>query len=101
MPNGASMACPAPGCPNVQPCQAHARKPWRDRPSARARGYNGEYERNRARVLAEEDTCWICHTPGRADDQADHVQPLSRGGTSERDNLRRAHKACNQGRGAR
>jgi 5-methylcytosine-specific restriction endonuclease McrA len=51
--------------------------------------------------MLEETHCWICLQPGRADDQADHVTPLARGGSSARENLRRAHRECNQSRRVR
>jgi len=97
MPRSARLAC-SPLCPHVQPCPIHARRPWEGRGSARARGYDAEYERNRRLVMREEAHCGLCGAPGRADDQADHILPLARGGTSARENLRRAHKRCNQAR---
>ena len=65
------------------------------RPSRQARGHDAEYERNRRRVMAEEQMCGICGGPGRDDDEADHILPRSQGGGSERENLRRAHRECN------
>lgn len=88
-------------CSNVQPCPKHpARRSWQGRSSARTRGYDAEYERNRLVVMAEEDRCSICGGPGLENDEADHRIPLSRGGSNARDNLRRAHRRCNAMRNA-
>lgn len=61
------------------------------------------YRRNRAVVLAEEQTCWMCGRPGTPDDPltADHVIPRSRGGSHDRRNLRAGHLSCNSARGNR
>jgi 5-methylcytosine-specific restriction endonuclease McrA len=48
--------------------------------------------------MLEEDRCGICGGPGYADDQVDHIRPVSEGGDSSRENLRRAHRACNLAR---
>jgi 5-methylcytosine-specific restriction endonuclease McrA len=95
-----ARACPQPGCPNVQPCPTHARKPWAHAVEDRhARGYDAEYMRNRAIVLREEQDCALCGGPGLSNDTADHIVPRADGGGSERSNLRRAHKRCNEARG--
>jgi 5-methylcytosine-specific restriction endonuclease McrA len=101
MPTAARRICSRPGCPHTQPCPLHARRPWEGRTSARARGYDAEYERNRLIVLAEEDRCALCGGPGLANDQADHIIPVVKGGTSARANLRRAHRRCNLARARR
>lgn len=98
MPIRARRACAQPGCPNLQPCLTHTRRSWQGRPSARTRGYTAEYERTRKLVLSEETHCGLCGGPGLEDDEVDHRVPLSRGGTNERANLRRAHRECNQAR---
>ena len=58
----------------------------------------------RKRVLAEEDTCWICGLPldhgappkSRWSPSVDHVIPLVAGGDPySRHNLRAAHLGCN------
>ncbi|MEU8086323.1 HNH endonuclease signature motif containing protein [Micromonospora sp. NPDC049101] len=67
--------------------------------SSTQRGYTAEYVRNRRTVLADSDKCWLCGRYGA--NTADHVTPLSRGGTNDLSNLRPAHKACNSGRGNR
>ena len=100
----ASKACPQPACPHVIPpggaCPDHPRRPWAGRGTARDRGYDAEYERNRKRVLAEETHCARCGGPGRADDQAGHKMPRSEGGPNSRENLQREHRRCNQAEGA-
>jgi 5-methylcytosine-specific restriction endonuclease McrA len=70
---------------------------------------NGHRRRQvRARVLAEEDTCGICHQwvdvtlPAGLPEspEVDEIQPVSRGGNPlDRDNCRLAHRLCNQRRG--
>ena len=73
------------------------------------RSANGHRRRQvRARVLAEETHCGIC---GQAVDktlnhldplaaEVDEIVPVSRGGSPyERDNVRLAHRVCNQRRG--
>lgn len=68
------------------------------RPSFYQRGYDAEYRRNRAALLASHPTCAIC---GRAPaTTADHLTPISQGGTNSIDNLRPACAPCNSGRGA-
>lgn len=62
-----------------------------------SRGYDRAYRRLRLEVLDEAGG--ICHWCGRPGaDTADHLIPTSRGGTSERDNLVAAHRACNSAR---
>ncbi|MGV9360653.1 HNH endonuclease [Amycolatopsis sp. NPDC003731] len=68
----------------------------RARGTAYERGYNHEYYTNRAALLASNDLCWLCQTRGA--DTADHIVPLSRGGTNRMDNLAPAHKRCNSKR---
>ena len=55
----------------------------------------------KARVFAEETHCYLCGGPGREDDQLEHVIGPSAGGGNERENLRRAHKACNEAKRVR
>ncbi|WP_200209119.1 HNH endonuclease [Micromonospora coerulea] len=79
-------------------CTKH--KPKRNHTLSRQqRGYDAEYQRNRVTLLAEDDRCWLCGRYGA--NTADHVTPLSRGGTNDLSNLKPAHKACNSGRGNR
>lgn len=75
------------------------------------RTYTGHraYRRNRARLLAATDTCALCGQALHPDlpaghpmsATADHIVPISRGGTHAMNNLRAAHFACNSRRGNR
>nr|WP_255511149.1 HNH endonuclease signature motif containing protein [Micromonospora sp. WP24] len=67
--------------------------------SSAQRGYNQEYQRNRALVLADGPVCSLCRR--RTATTADHILPLSRGGTNDLANLRPACGPCNYGRGNR
>ncbi|WP_432029252.1 HNH endonuclease [Streptomyces sp. 1222.5] len=69
------------------------------RPSAWARGYNADYRKARAAILAANPVCSICNARPAA--TADHIVPLSRGGTNEMRNLRPACGPCNFSRGNR
>src|SRR5690242_1453314 len=62
----------------------------------------------RARVLREEDTCWICGQPvdktlhylNPGAPEVDEIVPVSLGGSPiDRTNCRLAHRLCNQRRG--
>lgn len=73
---------------------------------ARMNGWKRQ-KRNR-KVLAASDVCWICGHPGA--DEVDHVKPLSRGGSEDRNNLKPAHgqqpcptcgEKCNRVKGAK
>ena len=61
----------------------------------------------RRRVLAEEDTCWLCHlpvdksikTPHPLSPEVDEVVPVSLGGDPyDRENCRLSHRRCNRAR---
>ncbi|PYC66640.1 hypothetical protein C7C45_24155 [Micromonospora arborensis] len=67
--------------------------------SASRRGYTSEYRRNRAVVLADAPACTLCRR--RPATTADHIVPLSKGGTNQLSNLRPACGPCNYGRGNR
>lgn len=64
---------------------SEARAPYRD----------PEYRRNRLELLAEQPSCWRCTAPATT---ADHIVPISRGGSNARTNLRPACLAHNSGR---
>lgn len=107
----AAKTCATPSCPGLVygpgshcPRCKTARQQAQDsfRPSRRAQGqYDAEYLRNKAIVMREEDTCWLCNGVSLVNDVADHVVGLAQGGTNERTNLRRAHRRCNAQRAAR
>lgn len=71
-----------------------------------ARTKDRTYLRNRKRVLAEQDTCWLCghwidpdlKHPHPYSATADHVIPIGQGGHNHGE-LRAAHLHCNQSRG--
>lgn len=71
-------------------CEA-CKAPPRERPSAAARGYDGEWRRLRVQVLAEEPNCRQC---GRPAQHVDHITPLREGGTHERSNLQGLCHPC-------
>lgn len=62
---------------------------------------DGEYERNRALLLANATRCAICGKPAMPDDPltADHIIPVEAGGTHALDNLQPAHRSCNGRKG--
>lgn len=73
------------------------------------RNANGHRRRQvRARVLAEESDCGICHkpvdktlkTPHPGSPEVDEIIPVSLGGSPyDRDNCRLTHRLCNEQRG--
>ena len=72
----------------------------------RANGYRRDQVRRR--ILAEEDTCWLCGRPvdktlhylHPGAPEVDEVVPVSLGGSPfERANCRLAHRLCNSRRG--
>ncbi|WP_144121135.1 HNH endonuclease [Catellatospora sichuanensis] len=79
-------------CPRHRPKRDHAL-------SATQRGYDYEYQQNRILLLRTNTLCWLCNRYGS--DTADHIIPLSRGGSNKLSNLRPAHKSCNSRRGNR
>lgn len=84
-------------CP---PCQAQATAKRNARPNSAARGYDGEYQRNRPIVIQQGRDgrpCVICGQPFTAADTitAEHITPLRMGGTSALSNLGPAHSGCN------
>jgi 5-methylcytosine-specific restriction endonuclease McrA len=68
-------------------------------PSKYQRRLGKGYRINRAAILEGSPNCAICGGPGA--DTADHILPLSKGGTSALSNLRPAHLSCNARRGDR
>ncbi|WP_374191306.1 HNH endonuclease [Streptomyces argyrophylli] len=69
-----------------EPCTSTAakrreQKRQHTRPSPWARGYNTQYRKARAAILAANPVCSICNS--RPATTADHIIPLSRGGTND------------------
>ena len=61
-------------------------------------------KQTRAKVFARDGgVCQICRLPVRLGQlwTADHIKPVSHGGTGVISNLRLAHKSCNERRGNR
>ncbi|NML88745.1 HNH endonuclease [Sphingobium sp. TB-6] len=78
-------------------------KAWAStRKSRQERGYGREHERMRAIVLREEPLCRPCQKQGRvtASAIADHIKPLSEGGTGDRDNYQGICKPCHDAKTA-
>ena len=105
MPLAALKHCPAPACPNCQPCATHKRGGRRAadarRGSSAARGYDGRWQKLRVLILAEEPVCRYCKASGRvtASSTVDHMTPKARGGGDERGNLCGCCDRCNYSKG--
>lgn len=72
-------------------------KAWAStRKSRQERGYGREHDLMRAVVLREEPLCRPCQARGRvtAATIADHIKPLSEGGTGDRENYQGICKPC-------
>lgn len=95
----AGRVCAIPGCPNIATtgsrCAQHPieRKspPWAHRKPAHQRGYDAAHHAMRRRVLAEEPNCRRC---GARAVIADHIIPLSRGGSKDRENYQGLCRRC-------
>lgn len=64
---------------------------------------DSEYRNNRSIIFLEwsqgvERHCWLCHKEVLRNPSADHVIPLSQGGTNSLGNLRLTHLDCNRKR---
>jgi len=84
-------------CP---PCQQIATTKRNQRPSSSARGYDGEYQRNKQLIIEQGRNgrpCVICHKPFTPEQKitAEHLVPRRNGGGSELGNLGPAHAWCN------
>jgi len=72
-------------------------KAWAStRKSRHERGYGREHDRMRKIVLREEPLCRPCQARGRitASTIADHITPLSEGGTGDRENYQGICEPC-------
>jgi len=84
-------------CP---PCQATATAARNTRPNSAARGYNGEYQRNKPVIINQARhgrPCVICRKPFTPANKitVEHIIPLRDGGTNDLANLGPAHTWCN------
>lgn len=90
--------CSEPRCPNVQPCSLHPKqggwsgKDW-NRTNPNAGAYGSDWRKLRAAVLKAHPRCVLC---GATATTVDHIQPLSRGGTHARSNLRSLCEPCHR-----
>lgn len=78
-------------------------KPWTStRKSRHERGYGRKHDLMRARVLREEPLCRPCHSVGRVEPStiADHILPLSEGGSGDRLNYQGICKPCHDAKTA-
>ena len=66
------------------------------RGTSTARGYDWNWRKIRAAVLAESPLCLFCESTGRVviATVVDHIKPLAEGGGNERENLRPLCKPC-------
>lgn len=64
--------------------------------------HDADYRRNRKIILASATHCALCGKPPTPTDPltADHIQPLTAGGTHALPNLQAAHGSCNKSHGA-
>jgi 5-methylcytosine-specific restriction endonuclease McrA len=101
------VACPQ--CGRVAARQHSVRLPFvrYDPELTRPRSGSKSTLARRLKVAARDG--WLCHLCGEPVDPAgqgedapsiDHVVPRSRGGSSRQENLRLAHKRCNNARGS-
>ncbi|AHE51736.1 HNH endonuclease [Sphingomonas sanxanigenens] len=74
--------------PPLRPKPARKQSNWNRRASRQSRGYGREHERIRAELLQDEPLCRECAKVGRVTAAviADHIVPLSQGGSGERSN---------------
>lgn len=86
----AAKACSEAGCPNLQPCPDHQRKPWDGSRRRTKVGSGHAQSKNRAYVFHRDgDICHVCGLPGA--NEADHVIALSEGGEDHIDNMAPIH----------
>jgi 5-methylcytosine-specific restriction protein A len=89
MPPRASKICSTPGCPNLQPCEKHVRKPWEG--STRG-GSDKGWRKTRARILKRDSFCRGCGV--RESTICDHIVARAFGGTEDDSNLQGLCRPC-------
>ena len=89
--------CSEPRCNQTQPCSLHPKRgnwqTWTKANPYAILAYRGDWPKTRARQLEREPRCRLCHAPATT---VDHIQPLSRGGTHARSNLRSLCEPCHR-----
>jgi len=97
-----------PGCsdggiavPGRSRCRAHRGQEWARQPAARQASYSSAaYRANRALAIEREPRChWRLPGCTVTSTTADHLRPVSKGGTGDLDNLVGACRRCNELRG--
>ncbi len=97
----AARPCPAPGCPNLQPCAEHLsshRLHEDNRPTAHQRGYGATWRKLRKMILAHHPLCvdpFGVHgmqvVPAT---DVDHIVPRADGGRDVESNLQALCHSC-------
>jgi len=86
----ARKICSDPLCANIQPCSAHAPKPWQGSRAKRSKLSGSKQQKRAQYILRKYDTiCHVCNRPGGT--EADHVIPLAENGPDTRANMRPIH----------
>ena len=90
----AAVSCNRFGCPNLQPCPLHAKKPWE---TSNRKSLSGSKQAKRRLYILRRDH-GICHVCGEGgSDQADHIIPLAEGGPDTTQNMGAIHaKPCHE-----
>lgn len=87
-----AKVCPQPGCPNLQPCELHAPKPWAG--SDRASRLPANWQAIRRQVLRRDrHTCQACHGE-RCGNQRLEVDHIDRGDDHSLANLQTLGHDC-------
>jgi 5-methylcytosine-specific restriction endonuclease McrA len=87
----AAKACSSPGCPNLQPCATHTRKPWessRRREGLRTRSGSRQQKLRRFVLHRDGFRCHRCREVYSAEQLVcDHVIPIAEGGADDVTNM--------------
>ena len=95
MPTRTLKHCAEPGCGALVAkgrCARHRVTHEHHRCSSAARGYGGHHRRWRVPILRRDRICRLCHAAPST--EADHIIPLSRGGTWALENGQGLCKRC-------
>lgn len=104
MPYKPARPCRKPGCPGLTTdpsgyCPAHKKESTpteSTRPSSTARGYNYRWQKASKRFLREHPLCVECEKHGRVEvaTEVHHINPLTKGGSNNPENLMALCKSC-------